>query len=153
MQRYFLGDICSSFLSLILFRRLEERRRGRPYESRAPISLGAVYETVCRNCGIRGHLASDCFHRPGSSRLGLVYSSDGGSSDGYDGPKGGSSRKFKRSDNAIRGSPNRMRRFNEYRPNDEGRSEYNRNYDSRKRKHTDQQHGNNFEYKRKQSPS
>ncbi|KAA3670811.1 uncharacterized protein DEA37_0005136, partial [Paragonimus westermani] len=55
--------------------RLDGKRKGKSTDSFTPIELGAVLDTVCKRCGIRGHLASSCYTPSGSDSLGLVYSS------------------------------------------------------------------------------
>ncbi|VDP76962.1 unnamed protein product [Echinostoma caproni] len=55
--------------------RLSERRKTGGCDANGPIELGAVLDTVCKRCGVRGHLASSCYADLDSAVLGLVYSS------------------------------------------------------------------------------
>ncbi|KAF5394929.1 Nucleolar protein of 40 kDa [Paragonimus heterotremus] len=55
--------------------RLDGKRKGKSTDSFTPIELGAVLDTICKRCGVRGHLASSCYAPSGSDSLGLVYSS------------------------------------------------------------------------------
>jgi len=52
---------------------LEEKRRKTytPF-SQQKITLDAVYNTVCKQCGTKGHLAQDCFQRPGEKSYELL---------------------------------------------------------------------------------
>ena len=34
-----------------------------------PLQLGAVYNTVCKKCGGKGHIASECFNTSGQGYL------------------------------------------------------------------------------------
>lgn len=48
----------------------DEKKRREPVNFQHPkITLDAVYNTVCKKCGTKGHLAQNCFHTPG----GKVY--------------------------------------------------------------------------------
>ncbi|XP_013786552.1 nucleolar protein of 40 kDa-like [Limulus polyphemus] len=47
----------------------ENRRKICNHYEKKKITLEAVYNTICKKCGTRGHLAKDCFQQPG----GMVY--------------------------------------------------------------------------------
>ncbi|THD24868.1 Nucleolar protein of [Fasciola hepatica] len=65
--------------------RLSERRKGGGRDMNGPIELGAVLDTVCKRCSVKGHLAANCFAQVGAETLGLVYT------DSEDGPSNSSS--------------------------------------------------------------
>ncbi|VDO04867.1 unnamed protein product [Rodentolepis nana] len=51
-----------------------ERRKQGPMRAQSPIRLGAELNTVCKQCGVKGHLASTCFAQTGMDPLGLISS-------------------------------------------------------------------------------
>lgn len=52
---------------------LDEKRRKKSFtHGVTPIELDAVYDTTCKKCGGKGHLAQDCFHRPGDKAYELI---------------------------------------------------------------------------------
>lgn len=52
---------------------LDEKRRQKSFtHGVAPIELDAIYDTTCKKCGGKGHLAQDCFHRPGDKAYELI---------------------------------------------------------------------------------
>jgi predicted RNA-binding protein with RPS1 domain len=52
---------------------LDEKRKKSPWmRDVAPIALDAVFDTTCKKCGGKGHLAQDCFHRPGDKSYELL---------------------------------------------------------------------------------
>ncbi|CAL1548141.1 unnamed protein product [Lymnaea stagnalis] len=62
----------------------EKKRRQWNNHGRGRIELGAELNTTCRRCGVRGHLAIDCFSRKGDRNYDLVPDLDkmtNGSSD------------------------------------------------------------------------
>jgi len=51
----------------------DQQRKRQGYKREVPrIELGAVYDTTCKKCGGKGHLAQDCFHRPGDVTYELI---------------------------------------------------------------------------------
>lgn len=54
----------------------DKRRRSFSEYSTPRITLDAVYNTTCRRCGTKGHLAQDCFQVPGGRQYGLISGSD-----------------------------------------------------------------------------
>nr|CUU97856.1 hypothetical transcript [Hymenolepis microstoma] len=51
-----------------------ERRKQGPVRAQSPIRLGAELNTVCKRCGVKGHLASTCFAQAGVDPLELISS-------------------------------------------------------------------------------
>jgi len=50
-----------------------DEHRKKDFKKEFPkIELGAVFDTVCRKCGGKGHLAQDCFHVPGGKSYELL---------------------------------------------------------------------------------
>ncbi|KAL5108259.1 Nucleolar protein of 40 kDa [Taenia crassiceps] len=52
---------------------MKKRKQG-AFRAQSPIRLGAELNTVCKRCGVKGHLASSCFAQTGGEFLGLVTS-------------------------------------------------------------------------------
>lgn len=50
----------------------DEQHRKKDFKEFPKIELGAVFDTVCKKCGGKGHLAQDCFHVPGGKSYELI---------------------------------------------------------------------------------
>ncbi|GAB6028811.1 Nucleolar protein of 40 kDa [Chamberlinius hualienensis] len=50
----------------------DKKRRAFGTHNQPKIQLEAVFNTVCKKCGTKGHLARDCFHVPGSKTYELL---------------------------------------------------------------------------------
>jgi len=51
----------------------ESQRRKMGFQRDIPrIELGAIFDTTCKKCGGKGHLAQDCFHKPGETAYELI---------------------------------------------------------------------------------
>jgi len=51
----------------------ESQKRRTGFQRDVPrIELGAIFDTTCKKCGGKGHLAQDCFHRPGETAYELI---------------------------------------------------------------------------------
>uniref|UniRef100_A0A5K3FQY8 Ribosomal RNA-processing protein 43 n=1 Tax=Mesocestoides corti TaxID=53468 RepID=A0A5K3FQY8_MESCO len=57
----------------LIIAQMEKRRKGE-VRGQSPIRLEAELNTVCKRCGIKGHLASSCFALSGETPLGLLPS-------------------------------------------------------------------------------
>lgn len=53
-------------------RAADRKKKFQDSDSRAPIQLSAVFDTVCAKCGVRGHLASGCFGKKGDKKYDLL---------------------------------------------------------------------------------
>ncbi|VDM20156.1 unnamed protein product [Hydatigera taeniaeformis] len=51
-----------------------KKRKWGTVRGQSPIRLGAELNTVCKRCGVKGHLAISCFAQTGGEFLGLVAS-------------------------------------------------------------------------------
>jgi len=55
---------------------LDAQKKRTPFQRNVPrIELGAIYDTTCKKCGGKGHLAQDCFHKPGAQTYELIEES------------------------------------------------------------------------------
>ncbi|XP_022091743.1 nucleolar protein of 40 kDa-like [Acanthaster planci] len=62
--------------NLVQMKQEEQRRKkGRTFVQ-PKIELGAVFNTVCKKCGTKGHLAKDCFQMPGTKTYDLLPDED-----------------------------------------------------------------------------
>jgi predicted RNA-binding protein with RPS1 domain len=51
----------------------DSQKKKKSFQREIPrIELGAVFDTTCKKCRGRGHLAQDCFHRPGEQAYELI---------------------------------------------------------------------------------
>ncbi|VUZ45092.1 unnamed protein product [Hymenolepis diminuta] len=57
----------------LIIAQMEKRKQG-PMRGQSPIRFGAELNTVCKQCGVKGHLASTCFTQAGVDSLGLISS-------------------------------------------------------------------------------
>lgn len=51
----------------------DEQHKKKNFKKEFPkIELGAIFDTVCKKCGGKGHLAQDCFYVPGGKKYDLL---------------------------------------------------------------------------------